>query len=88
MPVKDAQAKLRSMEREMSRLIEWQTTLNKQNDAKITKLRDAILWALGVNGEFRTRGEMEGQYYWRDELRVRAGITARDIHEISQRDSK
>lgn len=45
------------------------------------RLREAILWALGENGDFRPRadadrqGRREGPYYWRRELRERALTT-------------
>lgn len=37
------------------------------------RLRDAILWALGENGEFRLGEVGEGAFWWRKELRRRAG---------------
>jgi hypothetical protein len=35
---------------------------------------DALRWALGSNGEFRTRQPGQGAYYWRMELMKRAGL--------------
>ncbi len=37
------------------------------------RLRGAILWALGEQGEFGSRPFGRGAYWWRTELRVRAG---------------
>jgi hypothetical protein len=42
--------------------------------AEPTRLRDAIVWALGAGGEFRTQGTMDGPYWWRGELATRAGL--------------
>lgn len=36
--------------------------------------RHAIEWALGVRGEFPSRGEFDGTYWWRRELQKRAGL--------------
>ena len=38
------------------------------------RLYDAVTWALGANGEFRTQGTMDGPYWWRGELAERAGL--------------
>lgn len=38
------------------------------------QLREAIEWALGENGEFRQKPEGAGNYWWRKELRQRAGL--------------
>lgn len=37
-------------------------------------LEDAIRWALGEKGDFPARQEGEGAYWWRSELRRRAGL--------------
>ncbi len=42
-------------------------------------LREAILWALGSKGTFPTRPDGKGQYYWRAELRARAGTALGDV---------
>jgi hypothetical protein len=56
-----AQLAERTRERDEAR--EWCDTLLK-----------AIQWALGTNGEFKTRRENDGTYYWRAELAQRAGL--------------
>lgn len=38
------------------------------------KLRSAIEWALGVNGHFGPKPKGKGNYWWRTELRNRAGL--------------
>ena len=42
------------------------------------KLRSAIEWALGENGDFEPPHELanakQGKYWWRNELRNRAGL--------------
>lgn len=38
------------------------------------RLHTAILWALGEWGDFPTREEGQGAYWWRKELRERSGI--------------
>jgi len=43
------------------------------HDGKIRELRDAIVWALGET-DFRERRPGEGPFYWRRELRTRAGL--------------
>lgn len=43
-------------------------------EAENKRLREAIRWALGENGDFRYREEGEGQFWWRKELRERAGL--------------
>jgi hypothetical protein len=40
----------------------------------VARLRSAIRWALGEEGEFPLRPEGKGAYWWRTELRRRAGI--------------
>lgn len=37
-------------------------------------MREALEWALGARGDFRTRGTMDGAYWWRGELAERAGL--------------
>ena len=39
---------------------------------ELTKLREAIAWALGEHGTFCERPEGAGPYWWRKELRKRA----------------
>ena len=43
-----------------------------------TRLAGAIRWALGENGEFKSRPKNRGQYWWRTELRKRAGMKGLD----------
>ena len=43
------------------------------------RLREAILWACGMRGKFPIRQEWQGAYYWRKELRERAGISYEEI---------
>lgn len=38
------------------------------------RLLSAIRWALWVNGTFRGRLPGEGEFWWREELRKRAGL--------------
>ena len=40
--------------------------------SEVTRLREAIRWALGELGEFAERPEGAGKYWWRSELRNRA----------------
>ena len=44
------------------------------------RLRETIFWACGVNGTFRLRADGEGLYWWRRELRERAGISAEEMN--------
>ena len=53
-----------------------------QADAE--KLQEAILWALGCRGRFPPREQGQGGYWWRTELRKRAGITASAIAGITE----
>jgi len=41
---------------------------------EIKKLKKAVLWALGSESDFKQRKEGEGAYWWRKELRKRAGL--------------
>ena len=43
-------------------------------EGKVRKLERAIRWALGEIGEFPPREEGRGAYWWRTELRRRAGM--------------
>ena len=38
------------------------------------RLMDAITWALGANGDFPVRGPNDAAFWWRSELRRRAGL--------------
>lgn len=60
--------KLEVSERHIGRLL-----MQQDDSAEVQRLRDAILWALGENGEFD--GGLAGKkpYWWRTELRKRAG---------------
>ena len=42
--------------------------------AERDQLRDAVKWALGESGDFGSRPKAVGAYWWREELRKRAGI--------------
>lgn len=48
--------------------------------AENARLREAILWACGVRGEFPIRQDGQGAYYWRRELRMRAGISGEELN--------
>ena len=41
---------------------------------EIDRLKDAVKWALGESGDFGPRPKGTGSYWWRNELRQRAGI--------------
>ena len=54
---------------------------------KFKRVRDAIVWASGVRGDFHGRQDGDGQYYWRKELIERAGmreIVDRAAQEIAE----
>lgn len=42
--------------------------------ARIAELESAIKWALGEEGEFGGETPEKGRYWWRTELRKRAGL--------------
>ena len=42
--------------------------------ARVETLLDALNWAMGANGTFPFREEGQGAYWWRTELRERAGL--------------
>jgi hypothetical protein len=56
-------SKLSNAEMELARL-----------QALLDEYMDAITWALGANGDFRSRNDGEGSYWWRKELQERAGL--------------
>lgn len=45
---------------------------------EIRRLRRAVKWALGENGDFPIRQDGQGAYWWRTELRRRAGMSPND----------
>jgi hypothetical protein len=52
----------------------WNLDKCQKND-RIEELEDAIRWALGEHGDgFSERGPNDGKYWWRRELRQRAGV--------------
>lgn len=54
-------------------------------EAEVARLRDAVLWACGVNGRFPARGDGQGVYYWRPALRRRAGISDEELNAAALR---
>lgn len=67
------QRKIDGLECRIDDLVLKLGTFTAERDA----LKAAILWALGGEGSnFRTRAEGEGAYWWRTELRRRAGMSA------------
>jgi hypothetical protein len=48
-------------------------TRNRCLEAQVSRLSDAIYWALGYS-DFRPREEGEGAFWWRKELRERSGL--------------
>lgn len=44
--------------------------------ARVKELEGALRWALGEEGEFPFRAEVQGAYWWRTELRRRALLPA------------
>ena len=56
------------VDRRIGHIIQERDTLRAENE----RLREAIAWALGENGDFRVREDGEGRYWWRTELRARA----------------
>ncbi len=67
-----------AMSAELSRRQYWErgqqaATLLEQQAAEIERLRAALEWALGTNGDFPGRKDGEGVYWWRILLRGRLG---------------
>ena len=53
------------------------TALKAENKRLVEErdcLHNAILWALGCNGDFPQRQDGQGAYWWRHELRRRCGV--------------
>lgn len=50
-------------------------TTAKEALREIRRLRRAVRWALGENGDFAQRPDGAGAYWWRTELRRRAGMS-------------
>lgn len=48
--------------------------------ARIEQLEGAVYWACGVNGEFDRPDNARGAFWWRTELRERAGISAEQLN--------
>jgi hypothetical protein len=46
---------------------------------QVEEMREALKWALGESGDFRTRSDGEGYYWWRKELRERAFPTSQPV---------
>lgn len=49
-------------------------SMGRTKAERIIQLENAIRWALGENGDFPPREEGQGAYWWRTELRRRAGL--------------
>lgn len=45
-----------------------------EREKEIVRLKTAIEWALGQHGDFTTRPKGAPLYWWRTELRKRAGL--------------
>lgn len=73
----DLQAELETAEACMT--FNWE--LKKAEESRAEQYSEAILWALGENGDFPPRKEEQGAYWWRKELRHRAGMTANEKRE-------
>jgi hypothetical protein len=57
--------------------VEWRTfalIVAESLDSQEARYFHALRWALGVNGEFPTRKDGQGAYWWRTELQRRAGL--------------
>jgi hypothetical protein len=49
--------------------------------AQAARLREAIFWACGAVGDFPGSGDRSrGNFFWRKELRERAGITDEELN--------
>ena len=49
--------------------------------AEVARLREAIFWACGAHGDFPGSGDpSKGKFFWRSELRQRAGITGEELN--------
>lgn len=64
------------------------TTELRASKRREREMRQAIMWALGVNGEFAQRPEGAGAYWWRMELMRRAGISAQELNRESVKQPK
>lgn len=54
---------------------EWRAAaMLEAQEGENERLIAAIRWALGEEGEFEPRGENDPPYWWRTELRKRAGL--------------
>ena len=52
----------------------------------IKRLKAAIFWACGAVGDFPGEGDpSKGQFFWRAELRKRAGITDKELNNEARR---
>jgi len=51
---------------------------------EIERMRAALTWALGANGDFRQQGAMEGTYWWRGELAERSGLEWDGVRYVSK----
>lgn len=78
-----AQARVRMLENALRETRTTYESICNRMKAEHQKRLEAIHWALGVNGEFRTRGEDEGPYYWRNELLERSGITGDELQRLA-----
>ncbi len=54
---------------------------------ELRRLQMAVRWALGEVGDFPMRQNGQGAYWWRTELRRRAGLSPNDKDQ-ARRDSK
>ncbi len=77
-------AEVAAKDAEIARLkaevIDWkqgsdvEARLHDEARAEVGRLKDAVRWALGENGNFSPRERGQGAYWWRSSLRRRAGL--------------
>ena len=51
--------------------------------ARVAELEAAVRWALGEEGDFPLRGDGQGAYWWRTELRRRAALARFETMSLS-----
>lgn len=65
-----------------------QSAMAERAEAEAARYREAILWACGIRGEFRCRRPEDGAFWWRKELRERAGISSDELNREAVKENE
>lgn len=73
----ESQAAVRKLRADLNDAVRQLAKQSRDLDScerRLLALGQAVKWALGENGEFKPRPSKGGSFWWREELRRRAGM--------------